>query len=208
METVSLKATLRTENGKGPARRLRAGGQVPVVAYGKGIESMPCAVADSELRDILLSTRGRNTLIDLQVEGGKSSLVMVKSYTVHPVSRDLLHADLITVDKNEPIELTVPFRSTGKSQGEGVGGTLLVSARDLRVRCLPGNIPDSIVHDVTPLEIDDVVKVKDLQLPEGVEIALDGERKVLIVAPPRVQKAADTVDETAEGEESTEAAED
>ncbi len=190
MQTVPLKATPRTEHGKGPARRLRAAGMVPVVAYGLGGETVAVAVPSADLRAILTSPRGRNTIIDLQVEGGQALNVMVKEYTVHPLSRNLLHADFIRIDENSKVECEVPFHPVGKSRGEAEGGTLLASLRTLKVLCMPTAIPDHIEYQVEHLAINDVVKVKDLQVPPGVEILLPPERKVITVQPPRVLEDA------------------
>lgn len=185
MQTVTLKATPRPQAGKGPARRLRAAGQLPCVAYGE-IDSQPLAIERNALRDILTSPRGRNTIINLDVEGGATVAVMVKEYTVHPLSRLLLHADFITINESKPVECEVPFRTTGKSKGEAAGGTLLANIRNLRVRCLPTAIPDVINFDVSALEIDDVVVVRELTMPPNVEALLPPERKIVVVAPPRV----------------------
>lgn len=202
METVTLKATPRTENGKGPARRLRAQGKMPAVAYGTDIETQPLAIEREALKRILTSARGRNTIIKLEVEGGTGMDVMVQDYTVHPVSRLLLHADLIKITETTPIVVEVPFLTVGKSVGVAAGGTLLSNIRTVRVRCLPNAIPDSVEFDVTALQIDDAVKVKELTLPPGLEVLLPPERTVVVVAPPRVLEettvAADG--EAAEGE--------
>ncbi len=208
METVTLKATTRTDSGKGPARRLRAQGKLPVVAYGTDVDTQPLAIERDALRDILMSSRGRNTIIKLDVEGGSALDVMVKEYTVHPLSRLLLHADFIKIDENTLVDCEVPFRTVGKSKGEVAGGTLLANVRSLKVRCLPSSIPDHVEYDVSELEVDDVVAVSELTLPEGVEVLLPADRKVLIVAPPRVvekteeEEAAEA--EAAEGEEDKE----
>lgn len=206
MQTVTLKATPRTQSGKGPARRLRAEGKMPVVAYGE-IETQPLAIERDALKNILTSPRGRNTIIKLDVEGGTPVDVMVKEYTVHPLSRLLLHADFITINENKPVECEVPFNMQGKSKGEAAGGTLLSNIRSLSVRCLPNKIPDEVVFDVSELEIDDVVIVRELTLPEGVEALLPPERKIVVVAPPRVLEASEIEGEEGEEGEGAEGAE-
>jgi large subunit ribosomal protein L25 len=201
MQTVPLKATARSDHGKGPARRLRAHARVPTVAYGKGFDTLSLSVVHDELHAILCSDRGRNSIIDLQIEGRDGLPVMVKQVAVHPVSRKLLHADFVTVDPSQPIEVDVPFQTVGKSVGEQAGGTLFVSLRMLRVRCLPGLIPAMIEHDVSDMDLEQVLKVKDLQLPEGVEARVGGERKVATILPPRVieEQPAEAAEQPAEG---------
>lgn len=203
METVTLKAAARTESGKGPARRLRAAGKVPSIAYGDdvtGEKSLSVAVDHSDLRAILLSERGRNSIIDLDIDGGQTLRVMVKDYVVHPLSRDIIHADFFTIDDSKKVVCEIPFKTKGKSKGEGSGGTLLVNLRDLKVRCPAANIPVAIEYDVSHLEIEDIVKVKDLTLPDNTEPITPGDRKVITVKPPRVVAAVADEGEGAEGE--------
>ena len=210
MDTVTLKATVRQNSGKGPARQLRKVGKIPSIAYGPGMDTLSLAVVGAELRSILLSDRGRNTIISLEVDDGTSHEVMVKEYTVHPLSRDLLHADFIRIVEGKPITCEVPFVTTGKSKGEQEGGTLLANVRTLPVRCLPKAIPDKLEFDVSELKIDDVVRVQELTVPEGIEVLLPAERKIVVVAPPRVieqteEEAAAAAAAAAEGAEGAEA---
>lgn len=191
METVTLKATVRSDHGKGSARRLRATGHIPSVAYGKTnqgeqVDTVALTIAADALRDILQSERGQNSIIHLDVEGGSTVEVMLKDYTVHPLTRKLIHADFQRVDPTRPVQVEIPFVTVGKSRGEQAGGTLLVNERTLKLRCLPTNIPIQVEHDVSSLEIDDEVKVRELSLPENVEVLMSPERKLVVVQPPRV----------------------
>lgn len=204
METVTLKASLRSDHGKGAARRLRAEGRIPSVAYGKTqgeqrADTLALAIDAVALRDILLSDRGRNSIIELEVDGGKKIPVMLKEFDVHPLTRKLIHADFLRIDPNKPVVVEVPFVTVGKSKGEQEGGTMLVTERSLKVRCMPTNIPSSIQHDVAELGINEELKVKDLALPEKVEVLMAPDRKLVVVQPPRVV-AETTAEGAAEGE--------
>jgi large subunit ribosomal protein L25 len=126
---------------------------------------------------------------------------MIKEFTLHPISRKLVHADFIRIDATATIEVRVPFRTTGKSKGEVAGGTILVNVREVKVLCAANAIPVVIEADVTHLQIDDELKIKDLELPAGTELNESPERKLLIVAPPRVAEAEEEVeDENADGD--------
>ena len=209
MHTTTLKVTTRNDIGKGAARRLRADGMLPSIAYGKGHDAQSLTVPRDALRDILTSERGRNHIISLEVEGGDSFDVMVKDYLVHPVSRALLHADFLRIETSKPVVCEIPFATTGKAKGVQAGGTLLTNERSIKVRTLPSNIPTVIEHDVSDLDIDDVLKVTDLQLPEGVEALLPPERKLAMVAPPRVSgklAGGEDGEDAGEGEGGDEAA--
>jgi large subunit ribosomal protein L25 len=206
MENVNLNATVRTEQGKGPSRRLRQSGKIPTVAYGQHTDdTLSLAIDHDALLSILLSEKGRNTVIYLQVEGGKSYPVMVRDFSIHPLSRKLLHADFMTIDVNAPIEVEIPFVTTGKSKGEAEGGTVLINARRLPVRCLPANIPTKISHDVSHLGMEEGIKVKELAVPAGVEVLLPAERRIVVVKAPKMVEEAKP-EAAAEGEAAAPAA--
>jgi large subunit ribosomal protein L25 len=190
METVTLQALPRTDTGKGPSRRLRRDGRIPSVTYCRGTETVAVSVPRDALRAILRSERGRNTLIDLAVENGKTYPVMVKDFTVHPITRQLVHADFVQVDVNLPVTVEIPFRTVGRAIGEAAGGSLLQTVRNLKVRCLPAAVPAEVSHDVSAMEIDSVVRIRDLAIPEGVEVLHREDQKVLLVKPPRIEEVA------------------
>jgi large subunit ribosomal protein L25 len=131
---------------------------------------------------------------------------MIKDFTVHPITRQLVHADFIQIDPSKPVILEVPFRVVGKAAGEAFGGSLLQTARTLKVRCLPAAVPDFLEHDVSAMMIDDVMRVRDLPVPEGVEILHREDQKLLLVKPPRVEEVAkpEGAEEGAEGAEAKE----
>jgi large subunit ribosomal protein L25 len=194
METVTIEARTRTAMGKGPSRRLRREGFIPAVTYCRGTETVAVEISRERLRGILRSDKGRNSLITLAVAGGQTYSVMVKDYVVHPVTRQLLHADFQQVDLSLPVVVEVPFRTTGKSKGEAAGGTLLQNVRHLSVRCQPGEIPTVIEAEVSELEIDSVLRVRELTLPEGIELLHREDQKLVVVKPPRVEEAPKPVE--------------
>jgi large subunit ribosomal protein L25 len=205
METVTIEARPRSATGKGPSRRLRREGFIPAVTYCRGTETVAIEISRERLRSILRSDKGRNSLITLAVAGGQSYSVMVKDYVVHPVTRQLLHADFQQVDLSLPVEVEIPFRTVGKSKGEAAGGTLLQNLRHLRVRCQPANIPLVIEANVSELEIDSVLRVRELTLPGGIELLHREDQKLVVVKPPRVEEAPKPAEgEAVEGEAAAE----
>src|SRR5690606_21037008 len=109
------------------------------------------SVSPKDLEDILLSDRGRNTVIELDVDGQDKLTVLLNQYQYHPVSRRLLHADFYQIDLKDQVRVEVPFELVGRSKGVVMGGTLRQVFRLLPVRCLPERIPVKITHDVTEL---------------------------------------------------------
>jgi large subunit ribosomal protein L25 len=197
----SLEAKPRAVAGKGEARRLRATGLVPAVAYGKGLPLMPLAVAPKEVAAILRSELGKNTVLELKLQagadgapnGGKTKLLaLIRDYALHPVKRHLEHVDFVEVKLDVPVDVQVPLLAVGKPVGVVAGGILRVVHRLVPVRCLPDRIPVKIETDVTHLELGQHIATQDLKLPEGVTVRLPAEQTlVAVVAPEKeVEEAA------------------
>ncbi len=171
METTKLQAEVRELRGKGPARRLRAEGKLPAVFYGPGQEPIALTLDPKEVVAPLRGAFGRNSLFSVSVDGAEH-LAMVRDLSVEPVSRELLHVDLLKVDVSRPITTKVPVRATGRAIGVVKGGKLQVARRVLPVRCVPTAIPAELVIDVTEIDMMQTFDVQDLNLPEGVEVLL------------------------------------
>jgi len=181
MQTTKLNAETRNLTGKGAMRRLRNSGKIPAVSYGKGIGTEQIAVSPKEIVAILATERGRNTVIELDIPGGRNRTVLLADFQYHPVTRSLLHADFLEVQENQQVDVDVPFEVTGKPKGVVAGGILRQVYRKLPLRCIPSKIPVKITRDVTELDIDDAVAAKELALPEGVTVRLPPEQTVVSV---------------------------
>jgi large subunit ribosomal protein L25 len=194
MEIIKLAATPRALSGKGPSRQLRAKGLIPAVAYGKKLASTSLAVAPKGVSQVLHAPHGRNTVVALDVEGGEAITVLLRDYAVHPISRNILHADFYQVKLDEPVDVEVPFRCVGKCKGVAAGGILQVVFRKLPVRCLPEKTPIAIEADISDVDLNESFKASQLKLPEGVVVTLPPEQTVAnVVAPeraPEEEKAA------------------
>jgi len=199
MTTNTLDATIRTAGGKGPSRRLRAEGKMPAVAYGVGLEATPLAVSPKELGRILQGEHGLNTVIQLALQGQANIATLVVDYQIHPVTRAFLHADFKKVDLDKPVDVEVKLELVGKAAGVTAGGEQHQVFRKLPVRCLPANIPVKLVHDITDVVLEGVVHVKDLRLPEGVQVLLPPERTVAAVVSKKRRKEDEEEAAKAEG---------
>jgi large subunit ribosomal protein L25 len=190
MEPLMLTTENRTETGKGAARRLRARGLVPGVFYGPGAEPVGLAASPKALSQALSTPNRRNTLLKLNI-AGQDQLAMLKEVQVHPITRQVVHFDLYKVDLDRPVVVPVPFATEGRARGVIAGGEVTVVFRDLPVRTTPDKIPAVIRVDVTHMELGDTFRVKNLQLPEGVEVTLEPERNLISCAEPRKRPEED-----------------
>jgi large subunit ribosomal protein L25 len=179
----TLQAKSRVAGGKSEARRLRRSGLVPAVAYGKGFPSTPIAVPPKEVAAILKSEHGKNTVLELALDG-KKLLAMIRDFALHPVQRSLEHVDFVEVKLDRPVDVEVPLHATGKAAGVAKGGVLRIVYRLVPVRCLPDRIPTKIETDVTHLELGQHIRTQDLQLPEGVIVRLSAELTLVAVVAP------------------------
>jgi large subunit ribosomal protein L25 len=191
MDIIKLDANLRSQSGKTYARRLRRDGRIPAIAYGKELESLPVAITPKGLTDVLKSAHGQNTVVELAVEGNKKVTVLLREYTVHPVTREPLHADFVEIKLDKPVDVEVPFVCKGKAAGVVLGGIMRQVYRRLPIRCLPEQIPVVIEHDVTALNLGDHVKAAELTLPKGVTVRLPPDQTVAGVVAPEKEKPED-----------------
>ncbi len=203
MEYIDLSATVRTETGNGPARRLRAGGRCPAILYGANTEPVMMAV-DAHEFELSFKRGGSMSFFNLTIDGyaGGKPLAMVKELQRNPVNGQVVHIDFFEVDLKSKLTVKVPVHTVGKCQGVELGGMLQVIRRELEVNCLPSNIPSFIEVDVTELQIGDSVHVEDIPLADGVEIPHEVDFTVITVLSPK--KEDEEVDEEAFDEEAGE----
>lgn len=202
MSTMTdLKATVRTDRGKGFARRARVAGNIPAVVYGSDskVESLYCQ--SKEVVKILRSERGLNTLVNLQFEGGATRRCLITDYQIHPVRRTLVHCDFLDVSSDRKIVVKVPVRFEGKAEYEKSGGRRHVVFRELKVRCAPDAIPEAITVPMEELKTLRV-KLSELTAPEGSELIYRIDQPVVIL-----KAVIEEEEEEEEGEGEGEAAE-
>ena len=191
--TTKLNVNSREAAGSRAVRRLRRSGRVPGVLYGGGSEPLGFDADERELRHALA---GSGAVLDLSVDGGKATPVVLKEAQRHPVRGETIHVDLLRVNLNEAIHAVVPLELTGIDDSPGVkeGGVLEQITRELNVEALPTAIPESIVHDVSDMQISETVLLGALAVPDDVTLLDDPEETVVAtLSPPRLQ--SETADE-------------
>jgi large subunit ribosomal protein L25 len=173
MSEIVVTAKSRTETGKNSNRRLREQGLIPGVLYGGKKDVILLAVSPKEVTQVLHSPAGTSTLFDLEYDGARRKVIL-KEYQAEPARGDLLHADFFEVALDKPIEVKVHVELTGTPVGvKTQGGLLDFVTRELDIECLPLDIPEKIVIDVTPLEIGKHMRVSDLAVPPKVKVLTD-----------------------------------
>ncbi len=199
-ETVTLKASLREETGKGPARRMRREGMIPAVIYGRNEDTRSLSIDAHEFDNLMRRVSLENTLIDLSIKGKRGKVrALVGEVQMNPVKAEVLHIDFHQIQAGEKVNVQVPIHLEGAAAGVKEGGVLQHVLHEVEVRCSSETIPEAFVVDISALNIGDSVHIADMAFPEGVEVQVDADRTVCLVAAPRVM--------TTEEEEAAEAAE-
>jgi large subunit ribosomal protein L25 len=190
-DTLSL--TARDPEGSRSARRLRRQGLVPGVIYGGDAEPAHFAVDGRILRNTLSHS---GAILEVSLDGGKASPVLVKDVQRHPVRGEAVHVDLLRVNMNETIQTTVTVELVGVDEAPGVveGGVLSQETREVNIEALPGDIPDSIVHDVSSLEINSTLTLAAVTAPAGVKLLDDGDTVIASITPPTAEPVEEEIE--------------
>jgi len=204
MPEIVVAASPRTETGKNVNRRLRTQGLIPGTLYGASKKPVAVSVSPKEITSILRSASGANTLFDLDLAGHKRKVIL-KEFQVEPVRGQLLHADFYELALDRALEVKVHVELQGTPVGVKVqGGILDFVTRELELECLPADIPERIVVDVSGLELGKHVRVSDLQLPAKVKMLTEPEIVVVHVVAPRAEEEPVVAEVAAEAETAAE----
>jgi large subunit ribosomal protein L25 len=174
MKTIEINGTKRSQISKQEVKSLRSNGQVPCVLYG-GEQQLHFAVAAADFKGLIYTPEVH--IVKLNIDGTNYSATL-QDTQFHPVNDAILHVDFLQVFEDKPLNLDIPVRLTGVSEGVRAGGKLVLKGRRLRVKALPKQMPDCITVDITGLKIGGNIRVKELSA-EGV-IFLDSPSNVVV----------------------------
>jgi large subunit ribosomal protein L25 len=195
MEQIEINVEQRAPGDKSLLRRMRRTGLIPAVVYHKGEKTVPIQVTESDFWKVLHSEAGRNSLINLKVkdEKKKQRTVVVKDIQSHPVTGQVRHVDFHEISLKEKIVVNVPVVERGDAPGvKNDGGVLETPLRELQVECLPTEIPEHIEIDVSKLNINEAIHVKNLIVPSNIKLLNDSDMVVVHVVPPAKEISAET----------------
>jgi len=195
MASASLSAEVRNDRGKGVARKLRAAGRVPGVVYGHGREPQSLSLVARDLDKLLSQIAAGSTVIELTL-GRATTKTLIREIQRHPFKKQVLHIDFMELVAGEKVIVDIPLVFVGVPEGVRLSGALLEQiVHSIEVNVDPSNIPNHIDVDVTNLAMGHSLHVRDLKLPEGLEVLTDEDTTICAVIAPRA-----VVEEKAEGE--------
>lgn len=194
MKTIEIPGTFRKELGKKSSKAIRRSGSVPCVIYGKE-ENIHFYAPELSFKNLVYTPDAHLVMLNIE---GKQYRVVLKDMQFHPVKDNILHADFIPVHDDVPVVINIPIKVFGDSIGVIAGGKLSIKRRNLKVRGLADNLPESLPIEITNLKIHDGVKVGDLKY-DNIELLDPKKSLVLTIATSRVaQKSEEGTTEAAE----------
>ncbi len=207
-EQFDLIADFREDNGKGASRRLRREGKVPAIIYGAGRPPRALSFDHNKVLRQMQNESFYSSILNIKV-GDKSQAAVVKDIQRHPAKPIVMHIDLQRIVEDQEIRMNIPIHFVGEDVAPGVkaGGSVSHLITDVEVQCLPKHLPEYFEVDISKLELDEMLHLSDIKVPEGVEIPelAQGPEHDQAIVSIHVIKAAvieeDVDDEAAEGED-------
>lgn len=185
VDEVKLNVDIRKDLSGHRINELRQNGKLPAIVYGPDFENAPIIIDEKEFKEAISTEHGENVLIKLKIGAKRSVTTIIKEIQVHPVTNKIIHIDLFQINLTQEIEVEVPLEVEGESPGvKNEGGVLDHIVRNVKVKCLPADIPDKFVLDVSALNIGDSLKIKDILKIKGVQIFDDEELITVNVVQP------------------------
>jgi large subunit ribosomal protein L25 len=190
LETLEIQVDPREKKRKRDAKRLLRNGKIPAILYGPKTAPVSLELNKKEFSHRVAGLEGSH-LVRLKSAAAliADKVALVKEMQYHPISGEVIHADLYEVDLTVKINVQVPLRFTGKAAGVVRGGILQPIVREIDVECLPLDIPESFNVDVSALDIGDAIHVEDLPMPEGVTAIYESNFALVTVVTPTVEEA-------------------
>jgi len=190
LETLEIQVDARDPGSKQRARRLRRSGKIPGVLYGPKTQTIALELNKKEFSSRVAGLEGSHLV---RLKSNSATLVdkvaLVKEMQFHPITGEVVHADLYEVDLTAKIRVQVPLHFVGKAVGVVRGGILQPIVREIEVECLPLDIPDFFNVEVSDLDIGDSAHIEDLTIPEGIKAIYESNLALVAVVPPTVEEA-------------------
>lgn len=196
---TTLTTKIGRKIGSAESRRLVATDHIPGVIYGHGMVPVKITVDRRDLRVALAGPAGVNTILELHVGDAKYPAI-VKELQRDPVKRVVRHIDFMQISLTELITMDIPVHLTGTAKAVlSEGGLVDATVNTIQVRATAANIPNEILIDVTAMEMQDVIRLSDVVLPNGVSAVGDPDLVVVTVLETKIEEVAPVVAAAVEG---------
>ena len=200
MPTV-IEAQIRIPEGKNANRRIRKSGKIPAIIYGQSKQPTTLSIDPGDIRAIMRSEAGQNTIFTVSIESAGQHSAMVKEYQLDPVKGKLIHVDLLEIAMDRLLTLTVNVELIGTPLGVKIdGGTLDFITRAIEIECMPADIPESVKLEISELRVNGYIRAKDINLGDKVKILTDPEAMIATITLPRKGASTEATEAAAAAE--------
>ncbi len=212
MITVEMNAIKREDLGKQANKKIRDGGLVPAVVYGRNKENINISISGKELIKTLNATESKeNTIISISIDGtDQVRKVLLKEAHLDTLTSAPLHFDFYEITEGEKLKLVCPLNFIGKPEGVKNGGVIQTLSNQISIECIPEKIPNNITVDISNLNIGDTLFVEDLPIEEGITVLSNPKSTTISILAPRVvveETPTEDEEESAENTKESEGAE-
>jgi len=208
-EQIELNAQIRHDSGKQASRQLRRDKRIPAVIYGAKQDNVNITLDHGTVFSLFEEHEMGSQLFTVNIDGQKEQVVL-KEVQYHPYKPKIMHLDLMRVQAEEPIDMTIPIHFEGEEKAPGVkeeGGIVSHLLDEVEIRCLPRNLPEYIIADLSHMQLNDTLHLSELPIPEGVELltTMDAEEDLAVASinPPEAEETEEGGEEGELGEEGT-----
>ena len=190
MNTLEIKAEKRINNGKSAAKKDRCQGKVPAVVYGGTAEPLNIVLDKAELMALYRNSEYKsNALFSIDVEG-QNEVVITQELQRNPLSKSIQHIDFLRITDKNKISTMVPVELVGTAAGQKMGGVVIKTLEEIKISCLPQDIPVVLKADITALTLGSSLFVKNLPVDEKIEYVSDASSSIAYVEIPRSERSA------------------
>ncbi len=186
MNTIAIQAELRPGTGKKAAKAVRKEGKIPGVIYG-GKQNIHFATTFKEVKSLIYT--GDFLLASVEVDG-RTYRCIVKEVQFHPVREDIVHIDFLELVDGKAVKVEIPVRFKGVAEGVKLGGKLQQNLRRVKIKVKPENLVDALWADISHLGLGQSVRVRDLEVPEGIEVISAASIPIATIEIPRALRSA------------------
>ena len=197
MQEVTLTGELRSSLGKKSARDIRKQGKIPAVLYGGEDENIHFTLNPNEVKHVVFTPEFKSASLNLN---GKAYRCIVKEVQFHPVTDEIAHMDFLELSKGVQVKTQIPLVSVGEAPGAKEGGNLILKLRTITVKTTPQHLIDQLTVDVSDLKLGGTKRIKDIEIPDNIQILHSPNTPIASIEVPRILKTAST-SAAAEGEE-------
>lgn len=199
-EMLSIDCEAREKLGKGGARALRRASRVPVNIYGKDCKNISASITSKAALEMCNRFTVKTSLVEIKI-GKDTHLVLPKNISLHPVTDEITHIDLVSVKNNKQLKVDIPIKVLGREASPGIkrGGVVNMTTRFLTSKVNKDNIPSFIEVDISEMSIGDTLRLEALKLPKGITPLEKDSKKTIIKLVGKKEKKEDA-EESAKAE--------